>query len=151
MSSKYKLYKYPEYFFTEIQNFLDEEQKKIFDPNVDEKFDEKRMNGENDTEICQIIRKDSLKEFITYVNQNNFSLKAKIKPSIFETNLMLLQSENITLIEYAAFYGAIQIFQYLKQNNIQFTSNLLSFAIHGCNSEIINLVENEQKENYKDW
>lgn len=29
MSSKYKLYKYPEYFFTEIQNFLDEEQKKF--------------------------------------------------------------------------------------------------------------------------
>ena len=64
----------------------------------------------------------------------------KIPFSIFETNTFLLD-KNPTLIEYSAFYGSIQIFQYLKLNGIELTSSLWFYAIHGRNPEIIHILE----------
>ena len=45
------------------------------------------------------------------------------------------------LIEYAAFYGSIQIYQYLRLNNVELTPELWLYAIHGKNGEIIHLLE----------
>ena len=99
-------------------------------------FEKKCLEGENDSYICTLIRNDSVEEFIT-----NFS---QISNSIFETNLFLI--ENIpTIIEYASFFGSIQIFQYLKYNNIKLEPSLWLCAIHGKNAEIIqkiNLIRN---------
>ena len=63
-----------------------------------------RRIGENDSYVLQLIREDSIKEFIIYVNKTNLQLDSQITPSIFETNPFMF-SNSIKLIEYAAFYG----------------------------------------------
>ena len=109
--------------------------------NEPEIFESLRKKGENDSYTCDLIRQDSIKEFITYVNKTNLSLQhTRIKSSIFETNSYLI-SKNPTLIEYAAFYGSIQIFQYLQMNNVELNPILWEYAIHGNNAFIINLLE----------
>ena len=96
---------------------------------------------ENETYICQLIQKDSIDEFITYVNRSNLPLsRVTIEPSIFESNSFLLD-KNPSLIEYAAFYGSIQIFQYLLMNKVELTSMLWLYSIHGRIAEIIRLLE----------
>lgn len=97
--------------------------------------------GENESEISRIIRNDSLDEFIQYVNANQIKLKkTEVGKSEFESNCFLLNNE-ATLIEYAAFYGSIQIFKYLIQNGAKLREILWSYAIHGRNMEIIFLLE----------
>lgn len=93
-------------------------------------FYELRKAGENDSPICQLIQKDLIKEFIVYVNKNNTPLNSLIEPSIYETNSFLnskqfcvtcdfnlyeylvKRNDNLSLINYAAFFGSIQIFNY---------------------------------------
>ena len=48
----------------------------------DEKHAEKKEIGENDSHICQLIRNDSIEEFIIYINETNYRLTNMIKPSI---------------------------------------------------------------------
>ena len=50
----------------------------------------KEKNGENDGYLCQIIQKDLIEEFITYVNKEDYPLNSYIEKSIFETNRFLL-------------------------------------------------------------
>lgn len=105
---KYKSYKF--YFFNEIKGIISEDTKQsikrdltMYDLNVFDNFHEKCLIGENELYICSLIRNDSIEEFIIYINQNNISLSNSIKPSIFETNSLLINSkENQTIIEYAA-------------------------------------------------
>lgn len=108
---------------------------KIFDD-----FEKICQTGENDSYICQLIREDSVKEFIVYTNKNNVLLSSEIKESIFETNPFILQN-GATLIEYAAFFGSIQIFNYLRMNSVILTPKLWLYAIHGNNPEIIHILE----------
>ena len=104
-----------------------------------EKFYEKRKNGQNDSYICELIEKDLVEEFIAYVNKINLSPRSTIDFSNYETNSFLIKKftqfknqesnkrfnpffnnnqnnkkERISLIEYAAFFGSIQIFNYLR-------------------------------------
>ena len=69
-----------------------------------EEFDKKCRIGENDSKICELIRNDSINEFIEYVKKGNVSLTMRIKPSIFETHYYLNRFQNQTLIEYACFF-----------------------------------------------
>lgn len=135
------------FFYPEIKEFLGSEKVKdieteLFecDSNIFNNFEEKRYKGENDSYICSLIRSDSVEEFISYVNRTNISLKSEIKLSIFESN-SFLSHKNPTLIEYSAFYGSIQIFQYLLMNNVEIKESLIIHAIHGRNHEIIRLIE----------
>lgn len=75
-----------------------------------------------------MIPTDSVAEFIQYVNRNNIPLTIQIEPSIFETNRLFIQK-------------SIQIFQYLKMNNVELTSSLCIYAIHGNNPDIIHILE----------
>ena len=54
--------------------------------------------------------------------------------------------ERVTLIEYAAFYGSIQIFKYLRSKKVIENNSLYTYAVHGNNLEIIDLIE---KNNHK--
>lgn len=103
-------------------------------------FDEKRKEGENDSYICQLIRKDSVEEFISYVNKTNFRLNSYIEKTIFETNQFLNENQ-ISLIDYAAFFGSICIFKYLFINKVKIHPVLKFCAIHGRNPEIIHFLE----------
>ena len=124
--SKYR--KYRHFFIKEIKFFVDkktvetiENEISNYDQDFYENYDEKRHNGENETYICKLIRKDSVEEFVSYVNRTNYHISSrKIFPSIFETNSFLIK-KNVSLIEYATFFGSIQIFQYLLLNNVQIT------------------------------
>ena len=109
-------------------------------------FEIQRRKGENDEYICELIRNDSIELFVQYVNKTNLSLSNTIiNPSIFETNNFLIKNKP-TLIEYAAFYGSIQIFQYLKFNNVEMMPSLWFYVIHSQNSEMILFLEENNVE-----
>ena len=106
-----------------------------------EKYDETRKIGENHLYICSLIRNDSIKEFISYVNKSNYPLSSRIKRSPFETNELLQGRGEVTLIQYAAFFGSIQVFQYLKMNEVELTPSLWLYAIHSNSPEMIHILE----------
>lgn len=142
-SKKYQIEGYLDYFYPEVLPFLD----RITRRSVDEKnrdisnnFEQKRMMGENENQICQLIRSDSIKEFISYLNENSLLTTSKIKSSVFETNTFLLKNKS-RLIEYAAFFGSFKIFEYLMSHNSELNPMLWLFAIHGQNMNIIHLLE----------
>lgn len=148
INDTYKTNFYPEYFFIEFESYFNDKLKKEIISNISEDNDinyqiysEKRQKGINDNYICELIQNDAVENFISYVNRRNISLTSTIPDSIYETNSMLLNSETLpTLIEYAAFYGSIQIIQFLK-NFVEPTTSLMKYAIHSNNAELIHLVE----------
>ena len=170
-TDKYIESKYPQYFQPEILPFINEkwfpkyensnieEEKENENENknkgngwveeikkeLPENFYEKRKEGENDSQICELIRNDMITEFIAYVSRNDVSLNSKIKPSIYETNSFLLR-KRFSLIEYSVFFGSIQIFNYLRLEGVELTPSLWLLAIHGQNSEIIHFLEDNHVE-----
>ncbi|KAK8836819.1 hypothetical protein M9Y10_037343 [Tritrichomonas musculus] len=145
---RYKFYFYPEIkpFLTEQMRISIEKELTDSDPDIFKNFEEKREIGENDSYLCQIIRNDSIDEFVIYVNQTNLSISTEnIKPSIFETNFFLLKRIFIiSLTDYAVFFGAIQIINFLRLNNVRMSSSLWLYAIHSNNAELIHLIEGEK-------
>ena len=140
------------FFYPELKSFIDENEKYkenadliqiCFGNGIDlnSDFERKRNEGENDSYICYLIRKDLVEEFVSFTNRSNMDLKSEIKHSIFETNSFLLEEKETTLIEYSAFFGSIQIFQYLRLNNVPLKSSLWLYAIHSRNAEMIHLLE----------
>lgn len=81
----------------------------IFNLNQNQK--KNRINGENDSYIYSLIHHDSFEKFLTYINQSHISFSS-CNQLIFETNSLLDENES-SLIEYATFYGSIDIFQCL--------------------------------------
>ena len=135
-SEKYQSKFYPEYFSPEFKEF---NSNKLTIADF-EQFNTKRKIGENDHQICELIRKDDIVEFIVFINKMNLSLSNSIKPSEYETNSFLLKNTP-SLIEYAAFFGSIRIFQYLQKNGVNLESSLWLYSIHGLNPEIIQILE----------
>ena len=105
-----------------------------------DEFEMNRKIGENHNYICQLIQKDLIEDFITYATKNDLELKCYIPLSIFETNSFLI-NKRPTLIEYAAFFGSIQIFKYLYLNGCKLTQSLWTYSIHGDDAEIIRILE----------
>ena len=139
-NKKYKNEKYQQYFQPEIQSFNNEKNE------LPDNFFEKRKIGENDNVICKIIQKDLVKDFIIYINKNCCQVNSTINSSIYETNNFLLKKEyveckEISLIEYAAFFGSIQIFNYLFLNGAEIKPSLWIYAVHGQNPDIIHCLE----------
>ena len=93
--------------------------------------------------ICTLIQNDSVIDFISYIEKNNISLLSTIPSSIYETNLFLF-NKNPTLIEYAAFYGSIQIFKYLYNKKVEINNSIWLYSIHGKNADIIHFLEENQ-------
>lgn len=138
-----KNYKY--YFFKHIQ-FDHKERSKVLeellkiDEQIMENFDQKCQTGENDSYISKLIRDDSVEEFIAYTSKLNISLSSEISESIFETHPFLMRNR-ATLIEYAAFFGSMQIFNYLRMNGVELLPSLWLYAINGNNPEVIHFLE----------
>ena len=131
---KHHHFKHKKKIYFEEEEEEDNEKIEKIDSNLS--FDELRKIGENESKICELIKNDSLDEFIVYVSQRCIKHTSEVKPSIFETNY-LLNEKNPTLIEYAAFYGAVQIFKYLHLNGASLTHSMLNYAIHSKNDEMI--------------
>lgn len=139
------------FFIPEMATFFENDKKLMkkknnllkSNPNIFDLYEEKRQIGENDSHICQLIRDDLIDEFIIYVNQCNIPLESYIKHSFYETHAFLLK-KRVTLIEYAAFFGSIQIYQFLRLNNVSLNPTLWFYAIHSNNAELFHLLgENE--------
>ena len=104
------------------RNLIVLEISRYFDETI-ESFTKKGHIGENDSILASLIRQDSVEEFITYINWNSYSLSSKIKLPIFETNSFLI-NKYLSFIEYTAFFGSIQIVQYLIFNKVQIYDDL---------------------------
>ena len=122
------------YFYPEIKPFINEQFDDI------ENFEIQRQKLENESYVCSLIRNDSIVEFVKYVNQKNFNLSSQVTPSLFETNQFLIDQKP-TLIEYAAFFGSIQIFDFLQLNNVALNPCLWEYAIHSNNPDLIHRLE----------
>lgn len=72
-------------------------------------FYENRLKGENEETICKYIREDMIADYISECVHENYPLDGYINNfSIFETNSYFYKRPP-TIIEYALFYGSIQI------------------------------------------
>ncbi|KAK8837042.1 hypothetical protein M9Y10_037088 [Tritrichomonas musculus] len=136
------------YFHKIIDTFLTEDEKETIkselsklDKNTLQNFESKCKIGENESYLCSLIRNDLIDDFVIHTNQTNLKLTSQINSSIYETNSFLLKNPKTSLIEYAAFFGSIQIFQFLKLNNVELKPSLWLYAIHGRNHELIHLLE----------
>ena len=69
------------------------------------------------------------------------NLNSKIENSIFESVTKEVSLEDLTLIEYAAFFGSLSIFKFLLLNHASITNKLLDDAIAGGNTEIIHICQ----------
>ena len=138
------------FFYPEIKQFNDlfmldiKMAKSVMINPIFSNFDAYRHEGENHSFICSLIRKDSINEFIIFVNKFNYPLSSQIDQSIFETNSFLIKNKETTLIEYAAFFGSVQIFHYLIMNNVELKPSIWLYAIHSNNAEMIHLLEKYQ-------
>ena len=147
-NSSDEYYRY--YFYPEIKPFINDiiDQTRsvpkwiqYFSKGIPEDFEENRKIGENEHYICELIRKDLIEDFIIHVNKNNIPLKSLIKGSIYETHPKLIVSHDNdlsdfwqpSLIKYAAFFGSIQIFQYLLSNGVDLDNEIWEYAIYSNN------------------
>ena len=136
------------FFIQEMKANASEDMKKKIEQEIknegikhdDEYYDQKRIEGENDDYICSLIRNDSIDEFVSFINRNRISISSRILTSIYETNEFLID-KNPTLIEYAAFFGSIQIFNYLLLSNATISEQMWEYGIHSNKAEIIHLLE----------
>ena len=128
------------FFRPELEKFRnDSENKKTNeDENLNE-FKNKRQIGENDNLICKLIRDDLIEEFIIFVKKNDYPINSDIEPSDFETNPLLIR-KTPTLIEYAAFFGSVQIVKFLYKNGAKLEPSLWIYAVHGNCEELIHLL-----------
>ena len=114
-------------------NFIQEIMK-----DVPEIFYEKRLEGENDNYICELIRLNKVNGFDNYINRNKLSFNSYIPKSIFETNSFLIDKDRIKLIEYAAFFGSNDIIKYMQINGkVKLTSSIWYYSIHSQSLELI--------------
>lgn len=119
----------------------------------------KRQIGMNDSYICQLIRDDSVEEFIKYVTQANMNLSSLIPFSKYESSPFLIDDKyrempqidlmkpyqsKASLIEYAAFYGSLKIFKYLRIKDVNFSPSIWLYAIHSNNPDIIHILEEDE-------
>lgn len=143
ITKEFKDHNYIQYFAPEIKPFLDAKTRIHFKESFKESqlddFDEKRRKGENDSYICEIIRNDSIDDFISHVTNTQTPLTSDITESIYESNFSLVNSK-IQIIDYAVFYGAIQIFNYLQTKDVNFTIQTPIFGAHSNNKEIIDSI-----------
>lgn len=149
-NSKYSAFLYPELNIKEKYINLNENDEEIIKDYMSSKsnqdiFDALRKEGENDDEVCKFIRDDFVDEFISYKNEKHLDLSSKIPFSLFETHNFLIEHPP-TLIEYAAFFGSVQIFKSLLMHHCPYTQMIWLYAVHSNNIEIIHLLENENVE-----
>ena len=144
LNRKYQDENYPFYFFPEIEEFTEKLMKKKFQK-YEDNFEYERKIAENDEPICEIIRNDSVNSFKSYMQSKKMNLTSIIEKSVFETNSYLIKNQP-TLIEYAAFFGSINIFKYLYSKNIKVNQSIWPYVIHGNNFELINFLRQNKIE-----
>ena len=149
-SKLYRKQKYLFYFYPEIKKFLDGTMKKKIEGIIDLTcnrnigiFKQKRQNGVNTDLLCELIRNDSIDEFLKKFDTKIMNFDTLVIKSRFETDKFLFQNYP-SLIQYAAFYGAVKIVKYYLNKKIDYDSSLWIYAIRGNKFEIIHLLEEKR-------
>lgn len=122
---------YPEYFFKQIKLFINKQTNKAVYLVI---YEELRKIGDNDQNICELIRKNLISGFISYTDKNKIDLTSEIDKSWCETNQFLIEN-NLSLVEYSAFFDLVQIVKYLHQKEVELKPSLWLYAIHS-NSKV---------------
>lgn len=97
-----------------------------------------RSKGLNQAREALLIRSNDASGFQSYQNLNNLSIDLKIK-SNYENRQF--SEETLSLIEYAALFGAVDVFKFLLLKNASLSTNLPKYAVTGGNYEIIHILE----------
>ena len=95
-------------------------------------------SGENPDPLSHILRTDNLEKFQKYLSKNSIKLDSKISSSIYESNKLV---RNCQLIEFCAFFGSFNCFNFLLNNGVKPTEKLPHFAIAGGDQRIIELID----------
>lgn len=61
-----------------------------------------------------------------------------------QIDLMKPYQSKASLIEYAAFYGSLKIFKYLRIKDVNFSPSIWLYAIHSNNPDIIHILEEDE-------
>lgn len=139
---------YPQFFSPEFNSFYTDEFVEQFDKKEQFKYsnqlssliidEKKRVIGENDSKICQIIRNDDIDELKKH-SKVVFSDKL-VSKSLYDTYLPHTD-KSLSIIEYATFCGAINILQYLIHMGEKFTSNIWIYAVRSNDLKMIQFLE----------
>lgn len=114
----------------------------LMNDQIDIEKDKLRHEGMHENTLCQLIRSDDLIEFQHVLSISSVNINSCVTFSLFEISSINNDYLRMPrLIEYAAFYGSIQIFKYLVLNDAEITSRLPEFAVAGGNYEIIHILE----------
>lgn len=96
--------------------------------------------------IRYAIKTDDISSFQTLLSQSNLSIDSTIQESIIE-NFLRVQTE-LHIIEYTINYNSIKIFKFLMMNGAKLNLNVIDYAIHSNNYDIIHIVESAMKEEF---
>lgn len=123
-----------EWYCQDVQYFVKHHHFKL---STSDEFLSNRKSGKNLIKICEIIQNDSIVDFIKYVNKEEIDINGQITLLPFEIK-QFTHILKITLIEYAALCGSIQILMHLYKNKVDiYPDYIWIYAIHGRNAEII--------------
>ena len=112
--------------------------------NLDDNHDIYCRKGVSINPFAKIIREDDIDTFQEYVSQNNIRINGSINTGVYEScNLFAAETHEVTIIDYAAYYGSINIFKFLIMNGARVTNSTKISAIVGGNLEIIHILEQE--------
>lgn len=95
--------------------------------------------GLSQEKIAFLIRSNDSVGFQSFHSSTNTNLDQKLN-SFYENSLFSFEN-NISLIEYAALFGAVDVFKYLILNGATVSCDLPKFSIIGGNYEIIHILE----------
>ncbi|OHT10451.1 hypothetical protein TRFO_20260 [Tritrichomonas foetus] len=101
-----------------------------------------RKIGCNEDEIAKLIREDNCEAFSVYISEKNVGFNKRFRYSRYERfDFVNSEDDMPSMIEYAAFFGSLNIFKFLWINDAYFDEYLTPYAIAGGNGEIIHLCE----------
>ena len=100
------------------------------------------QEGVNPSNLARAIRNDDVEKFQEISSQANFDFNQTIKPSLYE-RCSFINKEDVSLVDYAAFFGSIKCFRFLLLNGQKIKSTF-KYAVAGGNLEIIHHCEQNQ-------
>lgn len=103
---------------------------------------EKIKKGENPDPIPNAIRHDDSDTLQKLIIASNFNVNGRATSSVYE--ICSFMNKKSTLVEYAAFFGAVKCYKYLMLNGAKYPRYVFEIGIAGGNSEIIHLIEQNE-------
>lgn len=126
-------------FSDEIQFINSQNNVNYYDINSNSGASKKFKIPNSKNQVMAIIRRDDIDLFKTmFGTTSSFSINKLFGSN--ENEFRTFANQDVTMLEYAAFYGSYKIFKFLfDQKGIQYSDKLPMFAVAGGNFEIVKL------------